>query len=73
MKRWMNFEIGLISLLGTFFLGCDADIKSTILTGVQSGSTTIATALITAFFQRLEDTTTTMLMDGVYRTFAMIM
>ena len=35
--------------------GCDPAVRNTLLTGLQSTSTGLATALITAFFQTLAD------------------
>ncbi len=35
--------------------GCDPDVRATMLTGLQATTQTLSGALITAFFQSLED------------------
>jgi hypothetical protein len=46
-----------IMLGGSLFAlsGCDPAVRATLLDGLQATTTTLSTALITAFFQSLED------------------
>ena len=37
------------------FSGCDPAVRETLLQGLQNTATTLSTALITAFFQGLDD------------------
>jgi len=55
MKRMMCVLVVLLSLLGGTMVGCDAAVEAPILDGLASGTTTIATALISAGFQTFMD------------------
>jgi hypothetical protein len=61
-----RFLLPLISLC-TLILGCDETVKTTILDGLQTGSTDVVTSLITALFLTLSNsldiTTTTTIVD----------
>ncbi len=56
LMRWVM----VLTVGGVFVLsGCDPNVKSTILSGLETASTGLATTFITAFFQKLaaDDTT----------------
>jgi hypothetical protein len=45
---WIGFVL--------FLIGCDEEVKQTVLDGVQDGLTVIATSLITALYESLSTT-----------------
>ena len=51
MRTWNKIAVRLIGLSSLMLLGCDTAVRSTILSGLQTGTTTIVTSLITAAFQ----------------------
>jgi|APHig6443718053_1056840.scaffolds.fasta_scaffold481509_1 hypothetical protein len=61
-----RFLLPLISLCAPI-LGCDETVKTTILDGLQTGSTDVVTSLITALFLTLSnslDITTAAMLDS---------
>ena len=55
-QRFMRFVTALAVGGSAFQLsGCDPDVRSTLLTGLETTSQSLSTALITAFFQTLDD------------------
>lgn len=55
MKRAMYIALILVGLLSGSVVGCDASVQATVLNGLQSGTISIATALINAGFQAMLD------------------
>ena len=56
MNTWNKVVLHVIGLSSLLLLGCDPSVKTTILSGLQSGATSIVTALITAAFQKFSTT-----------------
>ncbi|MFA5864115.1 MAG: hypothetical protein WC975_05440 [Phycisphaerae bacterium] len=65
MKRTLLFTAGILGPMCGLLAGCDDNVKSTVLTGLQGGATTVATALITALFQTAIPTTTAKLVSDL--------
>lgn len=63
MRRMLCWAMLLPVLMVGVLGGCDAAAKATIMSGLETGATSIATALITAGFQSManngSDTTAT--------------
>ncbi len=59
----MFVPLTLVSSLCGLLVGCDEEVRDTVVSGLQSGATEIVTALMTALFQSFmnDDSTTTML------------
>jgi hypothetical protein len=61
IKRWAPFLAGGLALQINLS-GCDPEVRSSVLTGIQTSLNTLFTAVINAFFLSLQDagsTTTT--------------
>ena len=55
-KRFVRFAMAIAVGGSAFQLsGCDPAVRTTILTGLQTTTQTLSSALITAFFLTLED------------------
>ena len=56
-RRRIMHAVAALAVGGSAFQlsGCDAAVRQTILTGLQTTSTTLSASLITAFFQSLAD------------------
>ena len=55
-SRLVRFAM-VVSMGGTMFQfsGCSADVRNTIVSGLESTASTLATTLISSFFQGLAD------------------
>jgi len=58
MKRMLCIAVVLLVSMSGLLVGCEASVQSTILDGLQSGTTTITSALIAAGFQSLSNNNT---------------
>jgi len=59
MKRLPYLVPGVLASVGGLLIGCEETTRTTVINGVQSGATTIVSALITAIFQSIATSTTT--------------
>ena len=76
MKRMFFVSMVFLAPIFSFLVGCDDAVKLTVIQGVQDGATTIATALLEAFFLTLSPTTTpttSVMLDSVSSMVAMIL
>jgi hypothetical protein len=65
-KRWVPFLAGGVALqvnLG----GCDPTVRDTVLTGISTSLTTLASAIIDAFFLSLQGDTTSSTTQSVVK------
>ena len=66
MKRTTILSMCLVVVCAVVLVGCDANVKDTVLAGVETGTQAVLSALIQAFFSSLSDTSTAMLDAGVF-------
>ena len=61
-RRRIMRAVAALAVGGSAFQlsGCDTAVRQTILTGLQTTSTTLSASLITAFFQSLSDEPSTL-------------
>jgi hypothetical protein len=79
MRRMFYLTAGTIGSLCGALLGCDASVQQTMMNGLQSGSITVAGAVLTALFQMWSNdnstatTTGGAMLDTAFRLVAMVL